>query len=189
MSLKEDVDYIKKEISAEESFMESFFKLEKFYKKFKMTIIGAVSVMIIAVVGYYASNYLAEQERLEVNIAFNKLLVLPDDQSSLALLKEKNQKLYQIIQYSKDSNSNVNVEFLKELSQYSAAIKENNTDKIAQVTQHQTFLLKDFALFNKAIIEAQSGKYTESKESLKLIPKTSSIAQLSQMLEHFLLTK
>ena len=40
MSLKEDVNYIKKEISAEESYMESVFKIEKTWKKYKTSIIG-----------------------------------------------------------------------------------------------------------------------------------------------------
>ncbi len=189
MSLKEEIDYIKKEISTEESIMESFFKLEKFYKKYKATLFGTVSIVVIAVVGYYASGYIAQQNRIEVNEAFNKVLIDPNDKASLSVLKEKNQKLYEIAQYSQGKNDNVNSEFLKELSLYSKAIEENSIDKISQVTQKQTFLLKDFALFNKAVLEAKSGKYTDAKESLKLIPKTSNIAQLTQMLEHFLLTK
>jgi len=189
MSLKEEVDYIKQEISAEESFMESFFKLEKLYKKYKFVIFGTISVVVIAVVGYYASNYISQQNRIEVNEAFNKLLVEPNDKASLAVLKEKNQKLYQIVQYKNNSKDGISMEFLKELSLYSKAIQDNSVDEISSVTQNQTFLLKDFALFNKAILEAQNGKYLDSKETLKLIAKTSSIAQLAQMLEHFLLTK
>ena len=39
MSLKENVSYIKDEISTEEQFFENFFKIEKFYKKYKKIIL------------------------------------------------------------------------------------------------------------------------------------------------------
>ena len=68
-------------------------------------------------------------------------------------------------------------------------LKKNNIDDISNVTQKQTFLLKDFAIFNKALIQAQNGKYQDAKESIKLISSNSSVASLSSMLEHFLLTK
>lgn len=35
MSLKENVDFVKNELNSEEKFLESFVKIERFYKKIK----------------------------------------------------------------------------------------------------------------------------------------------------------
>ena len=189
MSLKENIDYIKEEVSAQESLMESTFKLEQFYKKYKIFIIGTVSLAAVAFVGLSVLDYVNEQNRIKDNQAFNILLENPSDKKSLEYLKTNNKELYEIAIYMNDKSKNTNVEFLKELSIYSKAIKQNNIDKLATVAQKQNFLLKDFAIFNKALIQAQNGKYQDAKETIKLIPVASSMASLSSMLEHFLLTK
>ncbi|MEA2018892.1 MAG: hypothetical protein U9N59_10635 [Campylobacterota bacterium] len=189
MSLKEDINYIKEEISTEESFMEKFFKTEQFYKKYKNTIIGGVSVIVIAIAGFYISSYLTEQNKIEANKAFNTLLTDSTNKEAIAILKENNLKLLEVINFTKNSTSNTDIEFLKELDLYSKAMKENNIDKISAVSQNQNFLLKDFAIFNKALIQTQNEKYLDAKETLKQIPESSDIVALSKMLAHFLITK
>ena len=52
MNLKENVDLIKDEISTEEKFFESFFKVEKFWKKYKVAIIGISVVTIVSFLDY-----------------------------------------------------------------------------------------------------------------------------------------
>ncbi len=189
MSLKEDINYIKQEISTEESFMEKFFKTEQFYKKYKTLIYSITGIFILAIVGFYSSSYIAQQNKLEANEAFNILLKDPTDQNAIAILKDKNPKLLEISKFIKDSTAETNIEFLKELSLYSIAMKNNNLDKLSNVSLNQNFLLKDFAIFNKALIQTKNLKYDDARESLKLIPITSNIAALSKMLSHFLLTK
>jgi len=189
MSLKENINYIKEEVSAQESFMDKTFKLEQFYKKYKLIIFGTVSLAVIAFIGLSVSNYYDEQNKIKDNQAFNVLLENPNDKESLSYLETNNKKLYEIAVYMNDKSKNTNVEFLNELSAYSKAIEKENIDELSTVTQKQTFLLKDFAIFNKALIQAQNGKYQDAKESIKLIPANSSVASLSSMLEHFLLTK
>jgi hypothetical protein len=189
MSLKENINYIKEEVSAQENFMEKTFKLEQFYKKNKAIIFGAVSVVIIAFIGISVSNYQDEQNKIKDNQAFNKLLENYNDKEALKYLESNNKKLYDIAVYMNDKSKNTNAEFLNELSSYSKAIEKSNIDDISNVTQKQTFLIKDFAILNKALIQAQNGKYQDAKESIKLISANSSVASLSSMLEHFLLTK
>jgi FMN phosphatase YigB (HAD superfamily) len=127
--------------------------------------------------------------KVETNKAFNQLLENPNDKDALALLKEKNKKLYNIALFMKDPTANNDGEFLKELSLYSQAIKEQDIQKLSLVTQSQEFLLKDFALFNKALILVQKEQYAEAKETLKQISEDSNLDVLVKMLEHYLLTK
>jgi tetratricopeptide (TPR) repeat protein len=189
MSLKENVDYIKKEISTEESFLESVFKAENFYKRYKKVILGAAAVAVVALIGTGVSGYINEQNTIAANEAFNKVLEDPKDTKALEELKSLNPKLYQLAVYSNDKSQKIEIDFFKELSLYSEAVESQNSEKIGSLSQNQNFLLKDFALFNKALIEAKQGKYKEAKETLGLIPSTSDVTGLAKMLEHYLLTK
>jgi len=189
MSLKEDINYIKEEISTEESFMEKFFKTEQFYKKYKTSIIGGVTVVIIAIVGFYISSYMTEQNKIEANKAYNVLLTDSSNKEAIAILKDKNPKLLEVINFTQNNITSTDTKFLKELTLYSAAMKENSIDKITSISQNQNFLLKDFAMFNKALIQTQNKKYLDAKETLKQIPESSDIVALAKMLSHFLITK
>lgn len=189
MSLKENVDYIKEEISTEETFLEKFLQLEKFYKKYKKAIFGVVAVSFLSFVGVTISNYIKEQNLIQDNIMFNKVLSNSKDNVSLEYLKQNNQKLYKLAIYMNNKDSSTDLEFLKDLRIYTKAIKENNIDKISSVILHQDFLLKDFAIFNKALIQAENKQYKEAKETLSAISITSNIRELVNMLNHFLLTK
>ena len=189
MSLKENINYIKEEISTEESFMEKFFKTEQFLKKYKTLIVGGVSVLVIAVVGFYISSYITQQNKVDSNKAFNTLLVDPKNKEAISVLKENNPKLLEVILFTNGDKTTTDLEFLKDLNLYSIAMKENSIDKIASISQNQKFLLKDFAVFNKALIQTQNQKYIDAKETLKQISESSSITALSKMLSHFLITK
>ena len=83
----------------------------------------------------------------------------------------------------------INVPFLKNLTKYSAAVEEENIDKLNSLSMQSDFLLKEFAIFNKALILTKSSKYVDAKETLKLIPETSKVNDLVVLLNHYLLTK
>lgn len=189
MSLKENVDYIKGEVSAQESMLENVFKVEQFYKKYKTIIFSSVGVIVIALIAMSTMDYMDTKNKLEANELFNSVLEDPNNTDALNKLKQKNQKLYEIASYKIDQTKKVNVEFLNELSSYAMAMEKGELGAIDNVSKKQKFLIKEFAIFNKAVILAKSGKYKEAKESLKLIPVDSNIAGLSKMLEHYLITK
>ncbi len=189
MSLKDDINNVKKELSTEESFLESFLKVEKFYKRNKMAIIGGFVAVVIGVVGFYSYSYLQLQEKIKINEVFNKVLANPTDEKALSELKTKSEKLYQIAIFMQKGVSQSDNEFLTLLSSYTQAIQENSPEKLNSVVQNQDFLLKDFALLNKAILETKNNKYAEAKKSLEMIQKDSQVYTLVQILQHFLMTK
>lgn len=189
MSLKQDVEYIKKEFSAEESYMEKVFKFEKFFKKYKMIIIALIIALVVATITYYVSDHFEQKNKLQANKAFNTLLKDPNNKEALAILEVKNPTLYKIFQFNLNDETNTDVEFFKELALYAQAINKESIADLTTVTQQQSFVLKDFALFNKALIQAQNDNFLEAKETLKLIDSQSEVSPMAKMLEHFLLTK
>ena len=99
MSLKENAKYVKEELNSEEKFLEGFVRVERFYKKNKLIVIAAVVIVIGSIIGLYVTKSIQDKNKLEANIAFNKVLENPKDADALNILKEKNIQLYQVAQF------------------------------------------------------------------------------------------
>jgi len=193
MSLKENVDYVKEELNSEEKFLEGFVRVERFYKKYKIIIILALIVIIGLVIGLYATKTIQASNKLDANIAFNKLMENPDDAEAKSTLKDKSQQLYEVALYAqaleKGQFNETELRYFKQLVAYQKALEEQNIDKLNEVSMEKDFLLKEFAIFNKALIQAKEGKYEDAKATLNLIPADSQVNNLVTALKHYLVTK
>lgn len=193
MSIKENVDYVKTELSSEEKFLENFVKGERFFKKYKTLIFAFIAITIVAIIAIFIKNNIDESNKLEANIAFNKVLENSNNSEALAILKEKNPKLYDValfLQAKKEAKSvDINVPLLKELSKYQAALSNKNISELDNLSMQNDFLLKEFAIFNKALFLTNEGKFDDAKKTLALIPQTSKAFELAKLLNHYLLTK
>lgn len=192
MSIKENVNYVKDELSSEEKFLENFVKGERFFRKYKTLIFAIVVLAIIVPIGYVIKKELDESNKLEANAAFNKFLESKDEKA-LATLKDKNEKLYEIalfLQARKDNKTvEINTPVLKELAKFQIAMESKNTKELENLSMQNDFLLKEFAIFNKALLLTNEGKFEEAKTALKQIPQTSKATELANLLNHYLLTK
>jgi predicted negative regulator of RcsB-dependent stress response len=83
----------------------------------------------------------------------------------------------------------VNDKYLGTLVAYKKAIEEKNIEQLNTLSMQKDFLLKEFALFNKALILTQEGEYSQAKQTLQLIQKDSQVSDLVALLNHYLLTK
>jgi len=193
MSMKENVDFVKNELNSEEKFLEGFVKVERFYKKFKALIIGLVIILVVAFIAFGIKSYVDDKNTIASNIAFNKVISNPNDKDALNTLQESNSKLYEValyLQAKKDGKfQETNIPYLKELTQYQKALSDNNVKELNTLSMQNNFLLKEFAIFNKALILVNEGKYEEARTALNLIPKSSKASELSSLLQHHLLTK
>lgn len=193
MSLKENVDFVKDELNSEEKFLEGFVKVERFYKKYKKLIFAVIAILVIAGVGIAVKSNIDEKNKIEANIAFDKVLKDSNDKQALETLKNTNAKLYEIalyLQSKKDGKvDQIDIPFLKELSTYQKALEEKNVEKLNSVSMQNDFLLKEFAIFNKALLLSNEGKYEEAKTALNLIPESSKASELANLLKHYLATK
>ncbi|MEZ4692910.1 hypothetical protein [Arcobacter aquimarinus] len=192
MSIKENVDYVKNELTSEEKFLENFVKGERFFKKYKIAILGFITLIIIGSISYIIKKNIDETNKFEANVALNNFLKTGDEKSLLQI-KEKDKKLYEIalfIQSKKDFKAaEINLPFLKELSKYQLALANNNVDELNNLALQNDFLLKEFAIFNKALILTKDGKFEEAKVALQQISETSKASELANLLKHYLLTK
>jgi hypothetical protein len=193
MSIKENVDYIKEELSSQEKFLENFVKGERFYKKYKTLIFAFIAIVILGGIGLVIKNNIDESNKLKANIAFNKVLENSTDTQALEELKNTNEKLYEValfLQAKKENKAvDINIPLLKELSKYQVALANKNVDELTNLSMQNDFLLKEFAIFNKALLLSNEGKYDDAKATLKLIPQTSKAFELANLLNHYLLTK
>jgi hypothetical protein len=193
MSIKENVDYVKTELSSEEKFLENFVRSERFFKKYKTLIFAFITIIIVAPIGFLIKNKIDESNKFEANIAFNKVLENSNDAKALADLKEKNKELYNVALYLQTKNelklADINVPLLKELAKYQTAMANKSITELDNVSMQNDFLLKEFAVFNKALLLANEGKFNEAKTTLALIPQTSKAFELAKLLNHYLLTK
>ena len=192
MSIKDDVNYIKNELSSEEKFLESFVKTERFFKKYKKLIFGLIILAIVGSVVFLVKTKLDEKNLYEANIALSNFLE-NGNQNSLNELKEKNRDLYEIALYldakNEFKNADINLKYLKELLDFQVALLNSNQSDLDAVSKKADFLLKDYAIFNQALILVNNQKYAEAREILGKISQDSKAFELATLLKHYLVTK
>jgi hypothetical protein len=192
MSIKDDVNYIKNELSSEEKFLESFVKTERFFKKYKKLIFGLIILAIVGSVVFLVKTKLDEKNLYEANIALSNFLE-NGNQNSLDQLKEKNRDLYEIALYldakNEFKNADINLKYLKELLDFQVALLNSNQSELDLVSKKADFLLKDYAIFNQALILVNNQKYAEAREILGKISQDSRAFELATLLKHYLVTK
>ena len=150
-------------------------------------------IIIVGIIGFFIKENLAQSNKLKANIAFNQVLENSNNAQALATLKDKNPQLYDIalyLQAKKEAKvAQISVPLLKELSKYQTALANKNISELDNLSMQNDFLLKEFAIFNKALLLTNEGKFNEAKTTLALIPQTSKAFELAKLLNHYLITK
>ncbi|MDX9742580.1 MAG: hypothetical protein RBT59_02045 [Arcobacteraceae bacterium] len=191
MSLKENVSYIKDEISTEEQFFENFFKIEKFYKKYKKIILAVVVAGVLGLIGMTLFDFLGQKNAVVANEAYTKVLLNNNDKGALDELKSANEELYNIalFQISQEKTTASNVAYLKDIASYNTAVAKGDIVALDGMIMQQDFLLKDFAVLSKTLILIEKKEYKKAKDTIARIDEKSRVLPLSNMIKHFLLTK
>ena len=177
---------VKKELSSDEKVLESAFKLETLYKKYKFLIWTVAIGLVLFFVGKTVMQSMQEAKLLEANKAFLTLQTKADDAEALKVLKEKNPALFELYSYIK-ANKNKDAKALSSLatssntviadaSAYSAAVLENkNSD---------SKLYKEMSLIEGAYLAIKAGDIKNANAKLELIPKDSALSMLASLLKH-----
>jgi hypothetical protein len=186
VSIKDDVNYVKTELSGDEKVLESAFKLESLYKKYKKVIWGAAGAAVLFFAATTGMDAL-KQSRLEAaNQAFLTLQQKADDAQALSILKENNPALYELYTLSQaakkqdakalGSLSKSQNGIVADMSRYSAgAIEKKPVD---------SKLYKEMAYLEEAYVAIKAGDIKQAKSKLELIDERSPLAMLAKLLEH-----
>ena len=187
MSIKDDINYVKEELSADEKMIEGALKIETLYKKYKLLIWGVVGVSVI---GFGAKVVLSEIKEYKLNDANNALITLqtkPNDKEAQKVLKENNPKLFDLYSFSiavKDKNT-------KELDR----LASNKNDIIADISAYHSSVIanksgeslyyKNLSLVESAYLDIKDKKIKEAKAKLDMIENRSSVSSLAGILSHY----
>jgi len=186
VSIKDDVKYVKTELSGDEKVLESAFKLETLYKKYKFFIWGAVVALVLFLLSQTVMQSMHEAKLEEANKAFLALQKTPDNVEALATLKSKNPALFELYSFSKAAQSkdtktlevlaSSKNKIIADASKYTAAAIDNKPV--------DSKLYSELALFEEAYLAIKSGDTASAKAKLELIDDRSSLQMLTQLLEH-----
>ncbi len=186
MSLKDEVKFVKEELSSDEKVLESAFKLEGAYKKYKKVIWGVAIVALAAVITKNGME-MVEQSRLEAaNQALLTLQQQPDNKEALATLQAKNPALYEIYTLSVaaqkedtatlKSLANSQNEVVADMSRYTASVIEK--------APKDSKYYEDLAYLEEAYAALQKGDKERAKQKLSMIDLESPVANLAKLLKH-----
>lgn len=188
MGIKENIKAVKEEISTEEQFLEGIIKTERFFKAKKRYIIGTLAIAILGVIGYSANEFL-EQNRLQSsNAAYSALLKDSQNVQALQTLKEKNEKLYEMV-LLQSALGKSDKETLKKLTQSKqVVVSDVAAYQLAQMEQGAPLaseLLNGLVLLQEGYELLKENKVAEAKVKFAQIDLNSPLKQIAQNLEHY----
>ncbi len=194
MSLKENIEAIKEELTVEEKFLESVIKTESFYKKNKKVIISLLLAVLVGVIGSMGYNYMKEQKELKSNELYLSL-IQKTDEAKIKELKSLNPRLYKLytmqvalksgnIKTLKALKNSVSDPILKDLLTYQIASLEKKG--LLKYVGSGVPILRDFANLNAAYIELKNGNHQKAEDILGFISPSSATYQMAQGLKHYL---
>lgn len=186
MSIKDDVKYVKTELSGDEKVLESVFKLESLYKKYKIVVWGAVGAALLFFVVTTGLDAVRQSKLETANQALLTLQNNPNDTEALSVLKENNPALHEVYIFSQAAKR-------KDIKRL-ADISESKNDIIADMSRYtvgaiekkpvDSKLYTELVYLEEAYIKIKAGDMQEAKSKLALIDGRSSLSMLAKLLEH-----
>lgn len=177
---------VKKELSSDEKVLESAFKLETFYKKYKFIIWAVVIGLLLFVVGRNIMHSMHEAKLAEANNAFLTLQTNAEDANALAILKEKDPALFALFSYSQ-ANKKEDTKALSTLkNSTNEVIADGSTYTLGALERKPTDskLYKEMSIIEEAYLAIKSGDIKSAKAKLSLISPDSSLAMTASLLTH-----
>ncbi|SFV64974.1 hypothetical protein MNB_SV-13-1678 [hydrothermal vent metagenome] len=186
MSLKDDVNYIKKELSGDEKVLESAFKIETLYRKHKLKFAVALVAVVVFFAGKGIEGNMKESALLEANKAFMTLQVKADDKEALATLKENNPALFDVYSYTQ-AVKDKDIKTLEALSTSKNAVISDASAYHASILKNKpksSMLYDDMVLFTQGYLAIKEGKGNVAKVKLEQIDERSPLATITGFLKH-----
>ena len=186
VSIQDDVNYVKKELSGDEKVLESAFKLESLYKKYKFQLWGVIVVLILFFGGQAAISALHEAKLVKANEAFLTLQSNSDDTNALKVLQENNPALLELYTYAQAVKKE-DIKALESLTSSSNSVIADASGYTVGVLKKKPVdskLYKEMALFEEAYLSILAGDVKTAQNKLELIDERSSLSVIKEFLKH-----
>ena len=195
MSLKNDIAMVKEELNSEEKFFEKAVITERFVKKYKNLMIGAV-VALVVVVGANIAYDINKQS--QITAANSALLTLSEDATNseaLLTLKSISSDLYDVWIYSNavakqdmltiKELTNSSAVMVGDLAKYEIAQDAKDSDSLDSYASKQDAVYRDLALVQSAIILMGNSEIQKAHEKLAQVSPQSSMNKIASALLHY----
>ncbi|EIF50270.1 hypothetical protein [Sulfurovum sp. AR] len=186
MGIKDDVNYVKRELSGDEKVLESAFKLESLYKRYKFHLWGVIVVLILFFGGQAVMGALHEAKLEKANEAFLTLQNNSEDANALKVLQENNPALLELYTYAQAVKKE-DIKGLESLSTSTNSVIADASGYTAGVLNKkpvESKLYKEMALFEEAYLSILAGDVKKAQNKLELIDDRSSLSVIREFLMH-----
>ena len=193
--MKENVEFIKEELSSEEKFFEKAVQTERFFKKYKKSIIAVVALIVIVAFGNTIYK-IKEQNRIEeANAQLAILTENPSDIQAQNKLKELSPKLYAAWSFAQaivtndtkklNELKNSDLLVINDISAYEVAARSADQKGLDAYTLRQQAIYKDLALVESAVLYMNKNETAKAKEKLAMISENSPLKGVAAILSHY----
>lgn len=144
MSIKNNFQSMKEEISRDEKMLEGVFRIESFIKKYKFLLI-ALSIAIVVWIAYiWMEDYFREQKAIASTELMEQIQADAKNIQAWNKLKDKNYTLYEMLKFSK-------------------AISQNNTSELEGFIKSSNSFISHYANYEIATLKKSflSGNFGE----------------------------
>jgi hypothetical protein len=186
VSIQDDVKYVKNELSGDEKILESAFKIETLYKKYKLLIWGIVAAVLLFFIGSSVMESMHESKLEDANKAFLTLQKKPNDTSALETLKSKNPALFELFTFS-EAVKKQDIPVLTTLaSSKNEVVSDSSKYVVANLEKKEanSRLYKEMADVEGAYLALKANDPAKAKEQLELIDERSAVAPIATLLKH-----
>ena len=186
MSIKDDVNYVKRELSGDEKVLESAFKLESLYKKYKFQLWGVIVVLIVFFGGQAVMSALHEAKLEKANEAFLTLQNNSEDANALKVLQENNPALLELYTYAQAAKKE-DIKALESLRASSNRVIADASGYTAGVLNKKPVdskLYKEMVVLEEAYLAILAGDVKTAQNKLELIDDRSSLSVIREFLMH-----
>lgn len=192
MNLKQNLDVVKNEFKSDEKIFESAFRIERFVKKYKYLLLGVLLVCVGIFIFFQIDSKIQENRAFRATEVFDKLLVEPNNQALIDVLKQETPQLYEMFSLSqamktsdekslKDLSKSKN-DLVKNFASYQLASLQKDEDALGRIN---TDGFGDLAKMQQAFLKLQTNDYKEAAEILQSIGQDSVLKEMVKLLLHY----
>lgn len=193
MSIKENLQVVKEEISSDEKMLESVFRIEAFIKKYKLLFIAIIVAGLGWIAWLYASDYLKEQKAIKSTALMEKIQSNIEDESAWNELKKENTPLYEMMRFSYAIKNNNTQELEQMKNSSNPFISAYSSYEVASLTENFSSLkdgdFSDLALLQEGYLLVSKKDYTQALNKLNGISNTSELKDFALRIGHYGITQ